>query len=232
MEEDETELIWDDLKKHISPPEVPIYARKIGLARISRNKEIYNELKTLRKIQNSVQSKIVEEIEKKTPAILVSPQRTKAIQKCINFLNSLKEQGHFIETDNPMDQEIIKYLKLTKLERPNSTSQSTSILSRPNSSLRSTRSAPGLEKNIEEVQELLDEEFENIQMQIQQLRCDMFAECDQLSEAKAIETPTTDSIEQFNRRLQQQDFTLRNMASMSSSQNRLKQSIKMNRLWE
>ena len=44
MEESETELIWDDLKKHISPPEVPIYARKVGIARISRNEEVMNEL--------------------------------------------------------------------------------------------------------------------------------------------------------------------------------------------
>ena len=228
--EEETELIWDDLKTHISPPEVPIYARKIGIARITRNEEIFNELKTLRKIQNTVQNQLAQEIEKKTPAILISPQRTAAIQKCINFLNSLKEQGHFIETDNPMDKEIIKYLKLTRTDRPNS--QSNSTTTRPNSSQRSTRSAPGLENSIEEVQALLDEEFETLQTQVQQIRLSMFAECDELSEAKAIETPTTESIEQFNKRLQQQDFTLKNMAKMASSKNRLRESVKMNRIWD
>jgi hypothetical protein len=228
-ESDELELIWNDLKKHILPPEVPIYAKKIGLARIQRNEETFNELRTLRKIHNNIQNELAEEIEKKTPAILVSAQRTATIQKCVNFLNSLKAQGHFIETDNPVDREIIKFLNLTRQDMPSSTSSTP--ITRPSSQLRSSRSSPGFENSIEDVQLLLDDEFENLQTQIQVLRHKMFNDCDELQTAKSIETPTTESIEKFNKRLQQQDFTLKSMAKMSSA-NRLRESVKMNRLWE
>ena len=125
--------------------------------------------------------------------------------------------------------QIVKYLKVTKRERPSSTSTPNS--SRPTSQLRSSRSSPGFENSIEEVQALLDDEFEEIQTQIQVLRCEMFNDCDELQDARSVETPTTESIEKFNKRLQQQDFTVKSMAKMSSA-NRLRESVKMNRLWD
>lgn len=228
---DEPELIWEDLKAHISPPEVDMYAKRIGIARISRNEEIYNELSTLRKLYNAMQNKLTEEIAKKTPSILVSAQRTAAIQKCIHFLDSLKASGHFIETDNPVDREIVKYLKVTRTDRPNSSSPISS--SRPTSTLRSSRSVSDIDHSIDEVRALLDEEFEYMQTQVTEIRCSMFNVCDEYNEAKQVEPPTTESIEKFNKRLQQQDFTVRSMMKQKSTGvNRLRDSVQMNRLWE
>lgn len=224
-------LIWDDLKQHISPPEIDMYAKRIGIARINRNEEIYNELSTLRKLYNTMQNKLTEEIAKKTPSILVSAQRTTAIQKCIHFLDSLKEAGHFIETDNPVDKEIVKYLKVTRSDRPNSCSPIST--SRPTSSLRTSRSVTDVSNSIDDVRALLDEEFDEMQTQVQEIRCSMFNVCDEYNEAKEVEPPTTESIEKFNKRLQQQDFTVRSMTKQKSAGvNRLRDSIQMNRLWE
>ena len=170
MESDE--LIWENLKVHISPPEVDMYAKQIGIARITRNEEIFSELSTLTKLYDSMQNKLTEEIARKTPSILVSAQRTSAIQKCINFLDSLKASGHFIETDNPVDKEIVKYLKVTRADRPKTGNSLSST--RSSSALKSSKSVTNISNSIEDIRTLLDEEFDLMQTQVQEIRCSMF----------------------------------------------------------
>jgi hypothetical protein len=54
-------LFWDELKAHIHPSEVDNYARHVGLARISRNQEVYSELILLRQMESTIQANLTNE---------------------------------------------------------------------------------------------------------------------------------------------------------------------------
>ena len=231
-------LLWDELKLHIAPAEVDSYARKIGIALISRNEDSFQELNSLQAIHNNVQFEISEEIQKKNPSFLDNTRRTMAIEKACKFLDNLRAQGHFVDsTDNRDDSEIIKYLKYSRSVRPNSTTNinQTDLPKRAIQSPRSARRVTNIDESISDVRELLEEEYQEIQVEIANLRCALFAGAEQLEEVKAIKPPPTDSIEAFNKRLQQKDFVIKsiNKAKVgSSSVSRLRNSITLNRMWE
>lgn len=223
-------LLWNQLKSHISPQEVDYYAKKIGIARINRNEETFMELSLLRKMHYSVEMNLNDEIQRKVPVVLMSHQRNTAIERCVKFLDELRNQGHFLEPSNPSDKQIMKYLKLTRQNRPNSTSPvSPTRIATP----LSGRPINNLDESINDVRNSLDEEYEKLQLEIQELRCDIFSSCDQLTEAKALLPPTTDSIEAFNKRLQQKEFTLKSMSKQKTSGiSRLRDSVQLNRIWD
>ena len=234
-------LLWDELKSHIAPSEVEYYARCIGHAKISRNEDAYNELQILKRMQNTVQADLNDEIEKKNPMILTTPQRTKAINTAIHFLDTLREKGHLVEPSDDSDSQVIKYLKFTKLNRPNSSNIASPKKSK-NMNLRESRmskSARSLNQNntesIEEIQALLDEEYQQIQTDTTNIRLQLFSSCEQLDEVKSIQPPSTDSIQSFAKRLKAKDVTLNNIAHQTKSScamSRLRESIRLNRIWE
>lgn len=234
-------LLWDELKAHIEPSEVDHYARSIGLARISRNEDAYNELQILKTMQNSIQADLNEEIEKKNPMILSTPQRNKAINTAIHFLDTLREKGHLVEPSDDSDSQVIKYLKFAKLNRPKSSNHASPQTSK-NMKLKETRmskSARSLNQNItesiEEIRSLLDEEYQKIQTDTTDIRLQLFSSCEQLDEVKSIDPPSTDSIQSFAKRLKTKEVTLNNIANQaksSCSMSRLRESIRLNRIWE
>lgn len=225
------QLLWNQLKIHIQPPEVEYYARRIGLARISRNEEAFQERETLLQMRNSIQDDIQDEISKKNTPLLDTLQRKRAISKAINFLDNLKEQGHFVEPDNQTDSEMINYLKITRSNRPNS--QQTPKPQK--SDFQLTQSQLNLDQSVTEVQALVDDEYNRIQTEINEIRVNLFSSADELKDVQQMVPPSTDSIEAFNKKLQTKDFIVRQMnktANTSSSVSRLRDSIRANRLWE
>ncbi|OHS99108.1 hypothetical protein TRFO_34558 [Tritrichomonas foetus] len=225
-------LLWDQLKQHIQPAEVDMYARRIGLARITRNEEANSEKETLLQMQNAIQSDINEEIDRKNPSLLNTYQRQSAIERAIKFLDSLRQQGHFVDPDNPNDSQMIKYLKYAKTKRPNS--YQISQQKRPLTPL-SLKKEMDLNESIAEVQTLMDEEFSQLTKEINEIRVKLFSSCDELQEVKNLELPSTDSIEAFNKKLQTQEVVvkqMRNSARKSSSVARLRDAVHMNRAWE
>ena len=225
-------LVWDELKLHINPPEVDTFARKVGIARITRNEDIFQELETLKGMHNAINSSLNDEIEKKNPSILSTPQRRTAIDRAIRFLDSLKEKGTFVDPSNSDDTQILKYLKYVRSDRPNSTELP--MTPRSPQTPRSSRMVKDLAANISEIQALLDEEYQRIQTEIQEIRVRLFATAEELDEVKTITPPTTDSIEAFNKRLQTKDMVLKNMSKSkgSSAINRLRDSVRLNRMWQ
>jgi hypothetical protein len=224
-------LLWDELKRHLPPSEVENYARRIGLARISRNEEVLSELNVLRQMDATIQTNLTNEIEKKNPPILASATRTAAIRRAVNFLDSLREQGHFVDPTNQDDSKVLKYLKFTKMTRPG-TAQRPAALHGVSRS-HSARTVRDIAESIEEIQALIDEEFRRLQGEVQELRTGLFSTCERLEEVKAIEPPTTATIERFNKRLQTQDFVCKSIAKVQGpASSRLRDSVRMSRLWE
>jgi hypothetical protein len=224
-------LLWEELKAHIHPAEVDNYARTIGLARISRNEDTFNELSILLRMQDSLNETLSSEIQKKNPPFLASAQRTTVINRAVKFLDSLRDQGHFIDPTDPNDSQILKYLKYTRSSRPSSSSGSASPRRRPPSS---TRSVSDISESISDIQGLLDEEYARLQTDIGGLRCALFSTAEELDDVKSIEPPTTPSIEAFSKRLQTQEMVAKNMARTrgSSAVGMLRDSVRKNRLWE
>lgn len=223
-------LLWDELKMHIHPSEVDNYSRKIGIARITRNEEVFSELSTLRLMKSTLQSNISDEIEKKNPALLTTPQRNAAIDRAVRFLDSLREKGHCVDPTNQNDSEIIKYLKFARPSRPNSTE----VKSPPRDVVtpRSSRMVKDISESIAEIQGLIDDEFQKMQTEIQDIRLSMFSDCEELNEVKSITPPTTDSIEAFSKKLQTKELVLKNMSkTKGSSVTRLRDSVRLNRMW-
>jgi hypothetical protein len=224
-------LLWDEIKAHISPSEVDNYARQIGLARISRNEEVQTEFKMLLMMHNTIQTSLTDEISKKNPLILESPQRSSAIARAIHFLVSLRERGDFIDPSDACDSQIIKYLKFSRLSRPGSAEQPPKA--RELATGRATRSVGDVAQSIADIQSLLDDEYAELQTKTQELRCSLFSTCDDLAEVKSIEPPPTSSIESFNKRVETKDFVAKSMAKVSgSSVSRLRASVALNRMWE
>jgi hypothetical protein len=224
-------LVWDELKAHIHPSEVDNYARRIGLARISRNEEVYSELTLLRQMESTIQANLTNEIEKKNPIVLASAQRSAAINRAITFLDSLRDQGHFVDPTNPNDSQVLKYLKFTRTARP-ATAQRPFTVNEVRRT-RSARSVDDVAESIEGIQSLIDEEYSALTAEIHELRSAMFANCEELQEVKAIEPPTTAAIETFNKRLKTKDFVCRSIANTrGSGPSRLRDSVRLSRLWD
>jgi hypothetical protein len=228
-------LLWDELKLHINPAEVDSYARQIGISRITRNEEAFNELATLRQMQNTLQDSINDEIEKKNPLLLACPQRTRAVASAIKALDSLRDHGRVVDPEDPADSQVLKYLKFTRAGRP-STDGGAPVVSRGESSVRSARSV-GCSDNgaasTAEMQSLMDDEYSRLQTEIADIRCALFSSCDELHEVKALEPPPTASIEQFNKRLQTQELVVTQIArSRGSAVTRLRDSVRLSRLWD
>ncbi|KAH0785506.1 hypothetical protein GPJ56_010527 [Histomonas meleagridis] len=231
--EEGTTLVWDEIKRHINPSEVDAYARRIGLAKISRNEEAFQELTTLINMKKNIQADLSDEIENKSPLLLTSTSRKIAIDKAIRFLDSIRSAGHCVEPSNDNDSQVINYLKLTKLNRPRTSTPVTSP--RRNKLRNSTRSiSTNLTDSIDEIKSLLDDEYAQIQLEIQEVRSSLFGDVEQLEEIKSINPPTTDSIESFNKRMRTKEITLKNMSKVRSSSSvlRLRESVRMNRMWE
>jgi hypothetical protein len=110
-------LLWEELKQHIEPAAVDRYARSIGIARITRNEDVFAELNTLRQMQLTLDDTLTAEIEKKNPRVLASTQRTSAIHRAIAYPDSIREQGHVLSPTCRDDAQVMKYLKLTKTPR-------------------------------------------------------------------------------------------------------------------
>ena len=233
------ELVWDSLRAHISPSEVDHYARCVGVARINRNEDAFRELQTLKQMQNAIQADLSEEIERKNPLFLSTPQRNTAIDRAIRFLDSLREKGHLVEPSNESDSQVMTFLKFAKMNRPNSSdlpniNDSNNALKQNLAQTRSLSNSD-MSQSIEDIQHLLDDEFQRIQVELVDLRCKLFASCDDLNEVKAIQPPTTDSIQSFANKLKSKEVTLMNIAKTgktSSSVNRLRESVRLNRIWE
>ncbi|OHT05912.1 hypothetical protein TRFO_26190 [Tritrichomonas foetus] len=232
-------LLWDELKTHIEPSEVDHYARAIGIAKITRNEDAFQELKVLKTMQSAIQMDLNDEIERKNPIFLSTPQRNTAIERAIHFLDSLREKGHLVEPSNDTDNQIMVYLKFAKLNRPNSSrsdSNNSRLSTRGVHQCHSARSMNvNMTESIDEIKSLLDEEYQRIQVETSEIRCQLFSSCDQLNEVKSIDPPSTDSIQSFAKRLKAKDVTLKNIAKTarcSSSISRLRESVRMNRIWE
>ena len=226
-------LVWDQLRSHIQPAEVDSYARRIGLSRISRNEDAYQERETLLKMYNAIQSDINVEVEKKNPAFLDTFQRKTAIDRAIKFLDNLKQQGHFVDPDNSTDSDMIKYLKFAKMNRPNSHEKMPQQKKAQLSS--SARRSLDVNESISEAQALMDEEFNQITKDINEIRIKLFSSCDELDDVKTLELPSTESIEKFNKKLQTKEVVVRQMnksGRTSSSVARLRDSVHLNRIWE
>jgi hypothetical protein len=228
---DEIVLVWEELKSHVPPAEVDLYARQIGLARISRNEEARDELLLLQRMQTTLTDDIDAEISRKNPLILASPQRNTAIARACAFLDSLKSGGHVVEPTTPNDAQVLKYLKLTRLSRPSSGDQVSPR--RDISSPKSARSIGDVNDNISDIQQLLDDEYTRLQTYVQDIRCQMFSQSEELGEVKALVPPTTDSIEGFSKRLHTQELVARSIAKTQGSSGvaRLRDSVRLNRLW-
>jgi hypothetical protein len=94
-------------------------------------------------------------------------------------------------------------------------------------------SSDNVKASITEIQSLMDDEYLRLQMEIADIRCGLFSSCEQLHEVKALEPPPTASIEQFNKRLQTQELVISHVAkSRGSAVTRLRDSIRLSRLWE
>jgi hypothetical protein len=224
-------LIWEELKEHIDPAEVDTYARSFGIARISRNEDAFSELTTLRQMQAALSETLASEIQRKNPPLLASPQRTSAIKRAIKFLDSIRAQGHVIEPTSPDDTTVLKYLRLTKASSRPSTAESP----RPHreKSRGSARSLMDFKESLADIQNMLDDEYLQIQNAINALRCELFSTADELDDVRRIEPPLTTSIESFGKRLQTQEFVLRSMAKSSSTTvvGKARDSVRLNRLW-
>jgi hypothetical protein len=182
-------------------------------------------------MQSTIQDDLDAEIMRKNPLILSSPQRNAAIARACKFLDSLKADGHVVEPTNPNDSQVLKYLKLTRLSRPNS-----GDLPSPRRELstpKSSRSIDDVGENITEIQNIIDEEYTKIQTMVQELRVSLFSQAEELDDVKALQPPTTDSIESFSKRLHTQEVVARSMAKVqgSTSVARLRDSVRLNRLW-
>jgi hypothetical protein len=223
--------LWEALRQHIHPAEVDRYARSVGLSRISRNEDAFSELSMLRNLQYSLRDALTAEVEKKNPPILISPQRSAAIKRAIAFLDSLREKGHIPDPTCPDDTQIMKYLRLSKASaRPNSADRTSSRLQAGN---RAARSVCDATESFEDIQKLLDEEYVHIQNEIQALRCELFTTADEIEEVRGLEPPPTAAIETFTKRLQTKDFVLKSMTQAKSSPvAKLRDSVRLNRLWE
>lgn len=224
-------MLWRELRSRIHPSEVDGFARRIGVARIARNEGAFDEMEMLVKMMDSVGADIDHEIEKKTPVILATPQRMAAISKAVEFLDCLRDHGHYVEPSSPDDAQILKYLKLTRSSRPNSCDPvyAEKQISRPKSGTTSD-----LDANVTDLQVLIDEEYLRLQREIQKLRCALFSSCELLDEVRSVEPPTTSSIESFNKRLQTKEFVLSqiNKARGASGVKRLPDCVRLNRIWE
>jgi hypothetical protein len=224
-------LVWDELKTHIHPSEIDNYSRRIGLARISRNEEIYSELSLLRQLHSNIEDNLTNEIQKKNPGILSSAQRSAAISRAVQFLDSLRSQGHFVDPTDQDDSNVLKYLKFTRMQRPATGERPSTVRELRQS--KSARSIENIEESISEVQEIIDDEYAALQIEAQELRAAMFASCETLQEVKEIRPPSTQTIEGFNKRLQTQEVVLRNIAkAQGSATTRLRDSVRLNRLWD
>jgi hypothetical protein len=223
-------LLWEELKGHLDPAEVDSYARSIGLALISRNEDAFSELSALRRLQYTLNDTLSAEIERKNPQILASVQRSSAIHRAIAVLDSLRQQGHAIDPTCPDDAQVMKYLKLTRTApRPNSGDRP---ISQSRALRECSKSARDFSQSFGEIRALLDEEYARIQNEIRALRCELFATADDLEDARQVQPPPTASIEQFNKRLQTQDFVIRSMAKTPASPvAKLRNSVHLNRLW-
>jgi hypothetical protein len=200
--------LWDELKVRIPPSESDDYARRIGLARISRNEAVYAELQLLRQMDAAVQANLTNEIEKKSPPVLASAQRSAAINRAVKFLDSLRDQGHFVDPTNPDDCQVLAYLRFARTPRP-ATGQRPPAARELRGS-RSARSARDIAQSVGEIQSFIDDEY--AALLAQELRSAIFASCERLQEVRAIEPLTTSTIETFNKRLKTKDFICRNIA--------------------
>lgn len=225
--ESEEPLLWNCLKLHIEPAERDLYAKQIGLARIARNEETYQELKMLRLLSMNVQSQLAHEIEQKNPLILESLSRKSAIERCVRFLDSLKAKGHFIEPQNPEEAKIVQYLKYIRPSRPHSTETASP---RPPTRTSSARSL----EDMGDIKSLLDDEFEELQAEIAALRTQIFDDQTQLEEVKSIEPPPTTEIEKFAQKIQHTDKTLDLIARQQASVGTrgIRESMRLSKGWE
>jgi hypothetical protein len=224
--------IWEELRGHIDEAEVDAYARSVGIARISRNEDVFAELATLRQMQENLNATLAAEIERKNPPLLVSPQRTSAINRAIKFIDTIRAQGHVIEPTSPDDTTVLKYLKLAKASSRPSTGDA--LTPRRDGSRGSARSLSDIRENFADIQKLLDDEYLQIQNAISALRCELFSTADELDDVRGLEPPLTTSIESFGKRLQTQEFVLRSMAKSTSTTmvGKARDSVRLNRLWE
>jgi CHAD domain-containing protein len=229
-------MLWDELKPHINPAEVDKYAREIGVARIARNQGTFRELSMLQQMQNTIQDDLTNEFQKKNLSILACPQRTKAISRATRFLDSLRAQGHFVDPQDPADSQVLKYLKIARVARPSTTpnppmSRWLPLSARSTRSVHDTRESIG--ESVTEIQGLIDEEFSVLQTEIAELRCSLFASCEELNQVKSIDPPSTAAIEAFGKRLQTQEVAVKGIGkAKGSAASRLRDSIRLSRLWE
>jgi hypothetical protein len=182
-------------------------------------------------MQDSLNETLSSEIQKKNPSFLASIQRTTVINRAVKFLDSLRDQGQFVDPTNPDDSQILRYLKYTRSPRPGSSSGSSSPRCRTPSS---TRSVGDISQSISDIQSLLDEEYTKLQTDISDLRCAVFSTAEELDEVKSLQPPTTASIEAFSKRLQTQELVAKNMARSRgmSAVAKLRDSVRMIRIWE
>jgi hypothetical protein len=202
-------LVWNELKLHINPSEVDSYARRIGLARISRNEEALNELLMLRQMQNTIESNLSDEIEKKNPPFMVTAQRTCVISRAIKFLDSLRDKGHIVDPENPDDSQILKYLKYVRASRPNSSDPRSPP--REPTTPRSSRMVRDIGESVTDLQNLIDDEYSQLQSEIQSLRTALFSSCEELNDVKGLIPPTTESIETFTKKMQKKEEMIQNV---------------------
>jgi hypothetical protein len=181
-------------------------------------------------MESLIEVNLANEIEKKDPPILASAQRSAAIGRAVKFLDALREQGHFVDPTNNDDSQVLRFLRFTRMQRPSTGDRPDSVRGFHNG--RSARSVTDIAESVAELQGLIDEEYAALQTEVQELRSSIFASSEKLEEVKGIETPTTSSIETFNRRLQTQDFVCRSIAkTKGAGASRLKDSVRLSRLW-
>jgi hypothetical protein len=177
----------------------------------------------------SLDGALSSEIEKKNPLVLASPQRAAAMSRACSFLDALRDQRHCIDPANPADSQVLTCLSVTRGARPGSAVP----MQRRGSPALSARSAGDVERSTRDIRALLDDESARLQTESAELRCALFATAEEIGDVGALEPPTTTAIEAFHKRLQARELVARNMAKAggSSPVSKLRDSVRLNRLW-
>lgn len=224
-------IIWNQLKEKLNPSEVEYYASKIGRSRITRNEDALQEHESLINIIYITKANIENEIKKIDPPFMSTQQRNIAVDKAINYLDEFRNNNQFIEIENKSDSQIILYLKYIKMiKHGNEDSKLIDIIL--NETKISEIFIKDTKESIEKIQNSIDDEYNQIQNEISQIRKLLLDYCGQLDEIKTIVFPSLEALNEFNKRIQTRNIVLKHMERVNSSHMKRMQSFsKMNEFW-
>lgn len=225
------EIIWNHIKEKLNPSEVEYYANKIGRSRIARNEDALQEQESLINIINITRTNIENEIDKIDMPLMSTPQINRAVDKAINYLDEFRNNNQLIEIENKSDSQIILYLKYIKKARYNR-DDSRIFDAIFNETKLSEINIKDTKESIEKIQNLIDEEYNQMQNELSQLRKLLLDYCGQLDEIKNIVFPSIDALNEFNKRIKTRNIVLKQMERVNTSHlKRMQNFCKMNEFW-